>query len=117
VAIPLGAAPPLLLVAGLIGTVFDFGPVAELSPSTFVWVFVLLQVCIGVGFAAMAPRIWVSQLNMADGVWLELDKSIHELGLEGRFVLSFESGVELGELTNQLAELQVEIEQCAHGSL
>jgi hypothetical protein len=115
-AIPLGAAPPLLLVAGLISAVFDFGPMAELSPSTILWAFVLIQVCIGLGFAAMAPRIWVSQLNMADGVWLELDKNIHELGLEGEFVLSWEPGIELDEMTDKLAKLQLEIEHCADGS-
>jgi hypothetical protein len=54
---------------------------------------------------------------MADGVWLELDKNIHELGLEDEFVLSFESGVELDEMTDKLAKLQVAMEQCADGSL
>jgi hypothetical protein len=116
-AIPLGASPPLLLVAGLLSALFDFGPMAGLNPSRILWGFLLLQVCIGVGFAALASQIWVSQLNMADGVWLELDKNIHELGLEDEFVLSFESGVELDEMTDKLAKLQVAMEQCADGSL
>ena len=114
-AIPLGVSPPLLLVAGLVSAVFDVGPMAGLNPSTVLWGFVLLQVCIGVGFAALASRVWVSPLNMADGVWLELDKNIHELGLEGEFSLSFEPGVELDEMTDTLAKIQVEFERCAHG--
>jgi hypothetical protein len=114
-AIPLGVSPPLLLVAGLVSAVFDVGPMAGLSPSIVFWAFVLLQVCIGVGFAALASRVWVSPLNMADGVWLELDKNIHELGLEGEFSLSFEPGVELDEMMDTLAKIQVEFERCARG--
>ena len=115
-AIPLGAAPPLLFVAGLVATVFDLGALAELSPSTIVWVFVSLQVCIGLGFAAMANQVWVHEVVVAGSVWLELDKTIHELGLEKQFVLSFNSGIELGELIETLGEIKLEIERCAHGS-
>jgi len=116
-AVPLGVLPPLGLVGGLVSTLFGLGPLAEVHPSTILWSFAAIQVCIGIGFGTMAHRVWATQLSLDGGVWLKLDKTVHELGLEDRISFSFESMVESRELMDTLARLRIELEGLTVGDI